>query len=170
MRKIFLAGAAAALALGVAVAVAIPAVSQAARSSPAAKSRTLVFDVVFSPEEIIQANNVRNPNSPFSLGDEIVFHDLLVSSGQNVGDEGGSCAFVDVSQTPLANCSMVVRLSDGTITAQFLNSPPPVKPLAITGGSGVYDAVSGDGTLVENGNGTGTLTLHVVSLVARGGG
>jgi len=125
---------------------------------------------VFSPEEIIQANNVRNPNSPFSLGDELVFHDQLFSSGQNVGDEGGSCAFVDVSQTPLANCSMVVRLSDGTITAQFLNSPPPVKPLAITGGSGVYDAVSGDGTLVENGNGTGTLTLHVVSLVARGGG
>jgi hypothetical protein len=169
MRKIYLAGAAAALVVGVAVAVAIPAVSQAARSSPAAKSGTLVFDVVFSPEELIQANNVRNPNGPFTLGDELVFHDQLFSGGQNVGDEAGSCVLVDVSQAPLANCSDVVRLPGGTITAQFLDAPPPLKQLAITGGSGAYDAVSGDGTLIENGNGTGTLTLHVLSLVARGG-
>lgn len=167
MRKIFLAGAAAALVLGVAVAVAIPAASQAARSSPA-KSQTLVFHVVFSPFELVQANNVRNPNSPYSLGDELVFHDQLFSGGQNVGDEAGSCVFVDVSQV-LANCADVVRLPGGTITAQFLNAPPPLKQLAITGGSGVYDAAGGDGTLLELGNGTGTLTLHVLSLVARGG-
>lgn len=80
----------------------------------------------------------------------------------------GSCVFVDVSQV-LANCADVVRLPGGTITAQFLNAPPPLKQLAITGGSGVYDAAGGDGTLLELGNGTGTLTLHVLSLVARGG-
>jgi hypothetical protein len=168
MRKIFLAGAAAALVVGVVVAVAIPAASQAARPGPA-KSRTLVFHVVFSPEEIIQANNVRNPNGPFSLGDEIVFHDQLFSGGQNVGDEAGSCVFVDVSQAPLTKCTDVVQLPGGTITAQFLNAPPPLKQLAITGGSGVYDAAGGDGTLLELGNGTGTLTLHVLSLVTRGG-
>ena len=42
--------------------------------------------------------------------------------------------------------------------------------LAITGGSGVYAAAGGDGTLVEFPNNTGRLTLHVLSLVARGGG
>ena len=136
MRKIFLTGAAVALALGVAGAIAIPAASQAARSSPA-KSRTLVFHVVFSPFELVQANNARNPDSPYSLGDEIVFHDQLFSSGQHVGDEAGSCVIVDVSPV-LANCSDVVRLRDGTITAQFVISGPPRKQLAITGGSGVY--------------------------------
>lgn len=168
MRKVPLAGAAAALVLGVAGAVAIPVASQAAGPSPA-KSRTLVFHVVFSPPEFVQANNVRNPNSPFSLGDELVFHDQLFSGGQHVGDEGGSCVLVDVTKASLANCSEVVRLPGGTVTAQFLNAPPPRKVLAITGGSGVYDAAGGDGTLVEFGNGKGKLILHVLSLVARGG-
>jgi hypothetical protein len=167
MRKILLAGAGAALVLGVAGAVAIPAASQAAPSS-SAKSKTLVFNVVFSPFELVKANNVRNPNAPFSLGDEIVFHDQLFSSGQHVGDEAGSCVIVDVSQG-LANCTEVIRLSGGTITVQFLNAPPPVKQLAITGGSGVYKAAGGDGTTVEFGNGKGKVTLHLLRLVARGG-
>ena len=168
MRKVPLASAAAALVLGVAGAVAIPVASQAAGPSPA-KSRTLVFDVVFSPPEFIQANNIRNPHSPFALGDELVFHDQLFSGGQHVGDEGGSCVIVDVSKV-LANCSQVIRLPRGTITAQFLNAPPPHKQLALTGGTGVYNTAGGDGTLVEFGNGKGKLTLHVLSLVPRGGG
>jgi hypothetical protein len=167
MRKIVLASTAVALGLGVAGAMAIPAASQAAGSSPA-KSTTLVFDVVFSPTEFIQANNVRIPNSPAALGDELVFHDQLFSSGQQVGDEAGSCVIVDLSPV-LANCTEVIRLAGGTITTQFLNAPPPVKQLAITGGSGVYNAAGGDGTTVEFGNGKGKVTLHLLSLVARGG-
>ena len=169
MRKVTLAGAAAALVLGVASAVAIPIASQAAGPSPA-KSQTLVFHVVFSPFELAQTNNVRNPNSPYSLGDELLFHDQLFSNGQHVGDDAGDCVLVDVTKAPLANCTQVVRLPGGTLTTQFLNGPPPHKQLAITGGSGVYDAAGGDGTLVEFPNNTGTLTLHVLSLVARGGG
>jgi len=167
MRKVPLAGAAAALVLGVASAVAIPIASQAAGPSPA-KSQTLVFHVAFSPPEFVPANNVRNPHSPYALGDEIVFHDQLFSGGQHVGDEAGSCVIVDVSHV-LANCTMVIRLPGGTITGQFLNAPPPHKQIALTGGTGVYDAAGGDGTLVEFPNQTGTLTLHVLSLVARGG-
>ena len=147
MRKVPLAGAAAALVLGVTSAVAIPIASQAAGPSPA-KSKTLVFHVAFSPPEFVPANNVRNPHSPYSLGDEIVFHDQLFSGSQHVGDDAGSCVIVDVSHI-LANCTMVIRLP---------------------GGTGVYDAAGGDGTLVEFPNQTGKLTLHVLSLVARGGG
>ena len=169
MRKVPLAGAVAALVFGVAGAVAIPVASQADGPSPA-KSRTLVFSVAFSPPEFVQANNVRNPHSPFSLGDEIVFHDQLFSGGQHVGDEAGSCVLVDVSQAPLANCTMVIRLPGGSITGQFLNAPPPRKQIAITGGTGVYDAAGGEGTLVEFGTFKGKLTLHVLSLVARRGG
>jgi hypothetical protein len=169
MHKVPLAGAVAALVLGVAGAVAIPVASQADGPSPA-KSRTLVFSVAFSPPEFVQANNVRNPHSPFSLGDEIVFHDQLFSGGQHVGDDAGSCVLVDVSPAPLANCSEVIRLPGGSITGQFLNAPPPRKQIAITGGTGVYDAAGGEGTLVEFGTFKGKLTLHVLSLVARGSG
>jgi len=168
MRKVPLAGAAAALVLGVAGAVAIPVASQADGPSPA-KSKTLVFSVAFSPPEFVQANNVRNPHSPFSLGDEIVFHDQLFSGGQHVGDDAGSCVLVDVSPAPLANCSEVIRLPGGSITGQFLNAPPPHMQIAITGGTGIYSSVGGAGTLVEFGPVHGKLTLHVLSLVARGG-
>jgi allene oxide cyclase-like protein len=156
----------------IAVLVALAGTLSAAAASPAAgpsaaTSKTLAWKVVFSPPEFIQANNVRNPGSGFELGDEIVFHDQLFASGQKVGDEGGSCVIIDVRQL-LANCTEVIRLQHGTITAQFLNAPPPTKQLAVTGGAGAYRNVGGDGTLIEFGNGKGTLTLHLLSLLARG--
>jgi hypothetical protein len=42
-----------------------------------AKSKTLTFDVVFSPFSLGATNNVRPPDSPVALGDEITFHDQL---------------------------------------------------------------------------------------------
>ena len=39
-----------------------------------------------------------------------------------------------------------------------------IKELAITGGSGSYRRVAGDGTLLEHGDGTGTETLHLLGL------
>jgi len=116
---------------------------------------TLRFHVEFSPFNLI---DVGRPG--FSDGDEIVFHDTLLQKGDRVGDELGSCVVVDEGGA-LANCTMVIRLARGNITAQFANSPPPVKSLAVTGGTGAYRTVDGDGTLVEAGDGTGTLTLHL---------
>ena len=63
----------------------------------------------------------------------------------------------------------MIRLPGGNITAQELNGPPPRKQLAITGGTGIYDAVGGEATLVEFNSVHGELTLHLLSLVARGG-
>ena len=170
MRKVPLAGAAAALVLGVAGVLSISAVSQAAVPSTA-KSRTLTFDVVFSPFSLVAANNVRPPDSPVALGDEITFHDQLFSKGQHVGDELGSCVIVSIPPDPvLANCSLVVRLPGGNIAAQAPISPgPEPKQLALTGGTSTYRSIGGDGTLVEFGNGKGSLTLHVLSLGPRGG-
>ena len=170
MRKVLLAGAAAAVVLGLAGGVSLAAASQAAAPSPV-KSQTLVFNVVFSPVAPIQANNVRNPKSPVALGDEIVSHDQLYSHGQHVGDEAVS--FVVVSVPPdvvLATASGVVRLSGGTIAYQSTATLGPTpKQLAVTGGTGIYRNVGGDGTLVEFGPVHGKLTLHLLSLVARGG-
>jgi hypothetical protein len=171
MRKVPLAGAAAAVVLALAGGVSFAAVSQASVPGPA-KSQTLVFKVVFSPFEFVKANNVRNPKSPFALGDEIVAHDQLFSGGRQVGDDALSFVIVSVPPNPLlASGTGIFRLPGGTIAFQTTAVPGPApKQLAVTGGTGAYRNVGGDGTLVEFGNGNGKLTLHLLSLVARGGG
>jgi len=150
--------------------VSISAASQAAAPS-AAKSKTLIFGVVFSPHTVIATNNVRPPHSPIALGDEVIFNDQLFSGGQHVGQDAGSCVVVALTPQILNNCSAVFEVPGGTITTQFATFPGGApKPIALTGGGGAYRNAGGDGTLVEFGNGKGRLTLHVLSLVPRGGG
>jgi hypothetical protein len=157
-----------ALLLGLAAVVSVSAVSQAADDSTT-ESRTLTFDVRFSPLTIVEANNARDPNAPFSLGDEIVFHDLLFLDGQQVGDDAGSCVLVALTPEVLANCSAVFRLPEGTISTQFASSPGPApKQMALTGGTGAYRHIGGEGTLVEFGDETGTVTFEVLSLATGG--
>ena len=75
---------------------------------------------------------------------------------------------IDLTPEIVANCSIVVRLSDGHITGQFATSPgPDPKPIALTGGTGAYRDIGGEGTLVEFGDETGTLTLEIVPLGTR---
>lgn len=170
-RNVWLAAATAAAVLGVAGALSISAASQAAAPSPV-KAKTLIFNVAFSKFSLVAANNKRIPHSPVALGDELTFHDQLFSRGHHVGDELGSCVIVTLPPHPvLANCSFVVRLPGGNITAQTpaVQGPAP-KQLAITGGTGIYRTAGGDGTLVEFNSVKGKLTLHVLSLVSRGGG
>ena len=169
MRKVPLAGAAAALVLGLAGAFSISAASQAAGPS-AAKSENAHVRRGVQPVLADCREQRTPPNSPFALGDELTFHDQLFSRGHHAGDEVGSCVIVSIPPDPvLANCSMVIRLPGGNIAAQFPAIAGPIpKQLALTGGTGIYRNIGGDGTLVEFGNGKGRLTLHVLSLVARG--
>jgi hypothetical protein len=81
MRKVALTSAAAALVLSLVGVVSIAAASQAAEPTTAT-SKTLTFDVVFSPFTPVATNNERDPNSPIALGDEIVFHDQLFAKGK----------------------------------------------------------------------------------------
>jgi hypothetical protein len=170
MRKVALTSAAVALVLALAGVVAIAAGSQAAEPDPAT-SKTLTFGVVFSPFSLVAANNVRDPNSPIALGDEITFHDQLFSGATQVGDTVGSCVVVSITPEGLANCSAVFRLQGGNLTAQFVATQGPApRDVAVTGGTGSYRNVGGDGTLVEFGNGKGRLTLHVLRFAPRGKG
>jgi hypothetical protein len=171
MRRVVLTGAAAALVLTLGGVGAIAATSQAAEPSTN-KAKTLTFDVVFSPFAPIAANNERDPNSPFALGDELVFHDQLYANGKRVGDELGSCVIASITAQELAaNCSVVFRLPGGNLTGQFvaIQGPEP-RQIALTGGTGAYRNAGGEGTLVEFGDDTGRLRLQVLSLVARGKG
>ena len=120
------------------------------------REHTVRFDVQFSP---FQLTDLGEPGP--SAGDEIVFHDTLSQHGKQVGDEVGSCVVVDPAG--LSNCTGIVRLGEDTISFAFVNAPPPLKVLAVTGGSGAYRTVRGDGVLLENGDAanTGTLTLRL---------
>ena len=120
-----------------------------------ASIRSLTFHVLFLPF------NYTDLGAPgFSAADVIVFHDQLLQGEKTVGDEIGSCVLVD--ETGLSNCTAIMQLEDrGTIAYAFVNSPPPHKVLAITGGSGQFRTVRGDGTLDENGDGTATLVLRL---------
>jgi hypothetical protein len=115
------------------------------------------FDVQFSP---FNYTDLGEPGP--GPADLIVFHDVLLTDGVEVGHESGSCVVVDAQG--FASCTAVISLDDGgTITYALENSPPPRKTLAVTGGSGRYRSAGGDGVLVENGDAanTGTLTLHL---------
>jgi hypothetical protein len=146
----------------VSVAAASPAASPAI-----AQARTLIFSVHFSPFEALHLNPNPDPTTGFGFGDELTFHDLLFSHGTQVGDEGGSCVVVDGSQV-LANCTEVIRLQRGTITAEGLTGPPPTKHLAVTGGTGIYRNAGGEATLVEFGSTRGKLTLHLLGFSSGG--
>jgi hypothetical protein len=130
-----------------------------AGASPAEGSQTgrsLTFDVLFSPFDY---TDLGQPGP--SSADVIVFHDSLQQGGVSVGDEVGSCTLVGAEG--LGSCTGVLRLGErGTITFAFVNAPPPHKVIAVTGGSGQFRAVRGDGTLDEKGDGTGTLVLRIL--------
>jgi hypothetical protein len=105
-------------------------------ASPATtNSTTLIFTVHFSPFEALHLNPNPDPRTGAGSGDELTFHDPLFSHGKQAGDEGRSGVIVDGSPA-LANCTEVIRLKQGTITAEGLTGPPPRKHLAVTGGRG----------------------------------
>jgi hypothetical protein len=119
--------------------------------------RVLEFNVQFSPFNL---TDLGDPGP--TPGDLIVFNDVLSRDGVQVGHEVGSCVIVDVSG--LSSCTAVLTVDgQGTIAYSLENAPPPRKVLAVTGGSGRFTGVDGDGLLVENGDeaNTGELTLNL---------
>ncbi len=133
------------------------AVSLSAASAASTQGRVLHFDVHFNDTWLGRP----------ALGTELIQHDLLFSNGKQVGHSGGVCVVTDPA-TPEIACAVTFSLAGGTITTQFLTTPPPKKVFAITGGTGSYRQVRGQGELVENGDGTtpgtgtGTLTFTLI--------
>lgn len=112
----------------------------------------VTFDVLFNDTILAQGTN------GWTLGDRFVLNDQLSRGGEVVGRIGGVCTIIDVEGFAL--CNMTFVLPDGEISGQFLNSPPPEKTFAITGGTAAYLGRPGYGILIENGDGTGTVTFH----------
>ena len=121
---------------------------------------TLDFAVQFRP---LMENYVDLGATWFSVGDLLVFQDtLLDQKGATVGTQGGACTITAVLPDGFqTHCVGTASLPDGQISFQGLTSNAPVKPLAVTGGTGTYQAATGDLILTENGDDTGTLRIRL---------
>lgn len=96
-----------------------------------------------------------------TAGDEQILHDTLVNShGRVVGHDGGVCVFTDLN-APETHCVVTFSLPKGQITTQFLNTPPPNKVAAITGGTGAYRDARGVMLLTEHPDQTGDLVFQL---------
>ena len=88
-----------------------------------------------------------------TLGDRRVFTDnlMLFQGGPRVGIAGGDCGVVRIdtgSNSFTYHCVVSLEFPEGLITAQGLLTltnglPPPTFTLAVTGGTGRYEAVQG---------------------------
>lgn len=121
--------------------------------APAGAQEALQFDVAFNDAIITQAQDA------LSVGDRIVMNDTLLQGGTEVGKVAGVCTIVDL--TGFAICNVTFTLPEGTIATQFVNSPPPEKHFPVLGGTGAYSGASGSGTLIENGDETGSLSFKL---------
>ena len=121
---------------------------------------TLDFAVQFRP---LMENYVDLGAAWFSVGDLLVFQDtLLDQKGATVGTQGGACTITAVLPDGFqTHCVGTASLPDGQISFQGLTSNAPVKPLAVTGGTGTYQAATCDLILTENGDDTGTLRIQL---------
>lgn len=113
--------------------------------APAPKVSFLHFRMLFSPFFMLDLGR-KGP----SIGDQIISHDhVLNNTGAIVGHDAAVCTVSDPKR-PEANCVVSFRLPGGIVTAQFLNTPPPEKLAAITGGTERFRGVSGEVRIVES--------------------
>lgn len=126
----------------------------AQEASPMPMGTVVQFDVRFR-DTILAASD-----AGLALGDRFILSDRLLREGVEVGHNAGVCTITD-AEAAEALCEVTWAVPGGTISTQFLNTPPPEKAFAIVGGTGHYAGARGSGTLVEFGDETGTVTFDL---------
>jgi hypothetical protein len=113
------------------------------------RTTTIVYHLKYSPLTVIHVT----PNSGYGRGDEIVSWDDLYKGGKRAGNDANACVITNL--TPLqAECTITFVTAEGTITAQYMDTPPPHKIAAVTGGTGKYLGARGQVVIVESGSDT----------------
>jgi Allene oxide cyclase barrel like domain len=156
MRKLIAAAAAALVVLGVTAFALAP--------SHSAPRRTISFIA-----KTTQLSQIDLPPAGFGQGDEVVFHDQLLSHGKVTGHDGGSCqaTFVAKGRVPQFQCLVTFVLGRGQVTTQgLINIANPASfrgTFAITGGTGSYQRARGQATIHQTSPTLATITLSVTS-------
>lgn len=128
-------------------------IARAQQATPAAEP-THRFEVEFDDTILAASQN------GLDVGDRIVLHDRLLQGGQQVGHDGGVCTVTDPAGGETL-CVVTFSLPGGTLSTQFLNTPPPEKAFAVLGGTGDYAGATGHGTLLEHPDQTGDLAFFL---------
>ena len=148
----------------IALAVGTAAALTGAAAAPPHTARpvhVLRYSVQFSAPNLIDVPPLQQQPGDFQPGDYVTFSDdLLDAHGNHVGTEAGSGMITRLDSTTVqVFYSMAIELAGGQIAAQGIASNAPDKHLVITGGTGTYLNIVGELQLIENGDGTGSLTL-----------
>lgn len=115
-------------------------------------AEALSYDVVFDDKVIAAGTDT------LSTGDRIIINDRLLENGLDAGRAAGVCTIVDAEDS-YAICTVTFTLEAGSIAIQFVNAPPPEKTFPILGGTGLFAGRHGMGTLLEHGDGTGSVSF-----------
>jgi allene oxide cyclase-like protein len=152
------------LVLGVSVVLAAVVIAGMLASGASAIGEPKIFKV---EADITQIAQLDLGPAGWGQGDEFVFHRDLVKHGQTIGHDGGVCmaTFVPTDAAPQYQCSVTLRLPKGQIATQgLLEIADPASftgTSAITGGTGAYDNVRGEVSIVQISATVGELTISV---------
>ena len=150
----------------IAAAAALVVLSVAAFAS--ASTHSVPGSAVSFIAKTTQLSQIDLPPAGFGQGDEVVFHDLLLSHGKVIGHDGGSCqaTFVAKGRVPQFQCLVTFVLRGGQVTTQgLLNIANPASfrgMFAITGGTGIYRTARGQATIHQTSATLATITLSII--------
>jgi hypothetical protein len=132
------------------------AVSATAKSTKtAAKSRSVTLHLV---EKTAGFNYLDNPprqgiNAPPLIGDQFAFSaDLLTRSGKHAGTFGATCMVARGGVHATTVCYGLYSLKGGDIAGMARGSESNTTHIAIVGGTGVYEGVTGSSVEVNRPN------------------
>jgi hypothetical protein len=124
-----------------------------ASSAPTA-TKTVTFHLV---EKQVGFNYIDNPprqgpNQPPLIGDEFAFtSELMTKSGARAGHLEATCMVTRGGTNSSGPCYGVFALAGGQITGIALLSNTNTTHISVTGGTGVYEGVTGSVTSVSRG-------------------
>jgi hypothetical protein len=103
------------------------------------KQRTIRVTAITTEENFLDFGD-----EDFSQGDQFIFAQELLKSGQQVGHSGGVCTITSLERQQ-AQCAVTASFRGGQITVQgLITGEPETFVFPITGGSGKYEGAEGE--------------------------
>jgi hypothetical protein len=154
---------AAALVILAATAVSFTAV--AAPSTTTARGKTVTLRLVTKD---VASNYVDNPprqgnNAPPLMGDQFTLtDDVLTRSGKHAGIFAATCTVARGGVNPFFLCHGIYALKGGLITGIARAGNSNTTHVAIVGGTGAYEGVTGSSVEIARNESTTDVTIHLI--------
>jgi hypothetical protein len=146
--------------IAVLVAVVAGGLALASPSTHLAGPRTITFRAITDQSKFLNLDG-----NQFSQGDEFVFHDVLRQGDRRIGHDGGVCTVTDAARGEF-QCVVTFVLGGGQVTSQGLLVIPQTgvfqADFAVTGGTGSFRNVGGDGEVDQMTETAARITLNLI--------